>query len=86
MIKQENTFAVLDTPVLGADRSANGAAKGDLRLRRKRRSSASGKVAQSGSSPYATKAAPANKALDDCVTSQVIWLHQKDHTSASSTA
>ena len=86
MIKQENTFAVLDTPVLGADHSANGAAKGDLRRRRKRRSSASGKVAQSGSSPYAAKAAPANKALDDCVTSQVIWLHQKDHTSASSTA
>ena len=86
MIKQQNTFAVLDTPVLGADHLANGAAKGDLRRRRKRRSSASGKVSQLGSSPYEAKAAPANKALDDCVTSQVIWLHQKDHTSTSSTA
>lgn len=83
MVKQENAFAVLDTPVLGAERSANGAAKGDLRRRRKRRSSASGKVAQSGSSPFAAKAAPGNKALEDGVTSQVIWFQARESHNSS---
>ena len=86
MINQENAFAVLDTPEHDADRSANGAAKEDLRRRRKRRSSASNKGAQSGSSPFAIKAAPANKALDSGVTSQVIRYQSFKPTRNSSSA